>query len=322
MPFTHHSHSGEFCMHAKDTLEDIILAAIGKGMRILALTEHMPRDQPEDLYPEEVDANVSNFDLFRTFADYYEKARSLREKYQHAIHILIGFEVDYIRASSIPLINRLQADYNFDLFLGSVHHVNTIPIDFDAKMYAEARQTCGNGTDRDLFDAYFDAQWEMITLLQPPIVGHFDLIRLLSDSPSARLDTWDPEDEGGKILWDKIVRNVKAVVSYGGFIELNSASLRKGWDEAYPRRDICELVQSLGGRFTFSDDSHGVSQVGLNYDKLLQYARSLNIQEIYYLERLPMGQLAIDCLGPCKIRTIALTELENDPFYVNFQRPE
>ena len=41
-------------MHAKDSLEDIILAAIGKGMRILALTEHMPRDQPEDLYPEEV----------------------------------------------------------------------------------------------------------------------------------------------------------------------------------------------------------------------------------------------------------------------------
>ena len=54
MPFSHHSHSGEFCLHAKDSLEDIVLTAIQKGMRIIALTEHMPRDRPEDLYPEEV----------------------------------------------------------------------------------------------------------------------------------------------------------------------------------------------------------------------------------------------------------------------------
>lgn len=54
MPFSYHSHSGEFCLHAKDKLEDIVVTAIQKRIRILALTEHMPRDQPEDLYPEEV----------------------------------------------------------------------------------------------------------------------------------------------------------------------------------------------------------------------------------------------------------------------------
>ena len=54
MPFTHHSHSGEFCKHAHDTLEEVVKVAIQKGMKVLALTEHMPRDQPEDLYPEEV----------------------------------------------------------------------------------------------------------------------------------------------------------------------------------------------------------------------------------------------------------------------------
>lgn len=54
MPFSHHSHSGEFCHHAKDELEDIILTAIQKRMRVISLTEHMPRDRPEDLYPEEV----------------------------------------------------------------------------------------------------------------------------------------------------------------------------------------------------------------------------------------------------------------------------
>ena len=58
MPYSHHSHSGEFCMHARDTLEAVVHAAIGKGMKVLALTEHMPRDLPHDLYPEEVVINL------------------------------------------------------------------------------------------------------------------------------------------------------------------------------------------------------------------------------------------------------------------------
>jgi histidinol-phosphatase (PHP family) len=41
-------------MHAKDTLEEMIQEAIRRGMKVFALTEHAPRDQMVDLYPEEV----------------------------------------------------------------------------------------------------------------------------------------------------------------------------------------------------------------------------------------------------------------------------
>jgi histidinol-phosphatase (PHP family) len=55
MPFSHHSHSGEFCEgHAKDKLEDIVNEVIRQKAEVFALTEHMPRDQRADLYPEEV----------------------------------------------------------------------------------------------------------------------------------------------------------------------------------------------------------------------------------------------------------------------------
>lgn len=54
MPFSHHSHSGQFCPgHAKDALEDVVQTAIRRGMRVFCLTEHMPREQV-DFYPEEV----------------------------------------------------------------------------------------------------------------------------------------------------------------------------------------------------------------------------------------------------------------------------
>ncbi len=54
MPYSHHSHSGQFCGHAENSLEEMVQEAIARGMEVMALTEHMPRDQEADLYPEEV----------------------------------------------------------------------------------------------------------------------------------------------------------------------------------------------------------------------------------------------------------------------------
>jgi PHP domain len=50
----------EFCSHAVDTLEDIIQEAIRQNFDTLALTEHMPRDSLNDLYPEEVTGPMNN----------------------------------------------------------------------------------------------------------------------------------------------------------------------------------------------------------------------------------------------------------------------
>jgi hypothetical protein len=53
MPFSHHSHSGQFCGHAKGSLEEMVLQAIACEMKAFAMTEHIERDMT-DLYPEEV----------------------------------------------------------------------------------------------------------------------------------------------------------------------------------------------------------------------------------------------------------------------------
>lgn len=59
MPYSHHSHSGQFCAHAQDTLEAVVEAAIEKKMQVFAFTEHMPREN-RDLYPEEVAVTNKN----------------------------------------------------------------------------------------------------------------------------------------------------------------------------------------------------------------------------------------------------------------------
>ena len=100
-------------------------------------------------------------------------------------------------------------------------------------MYVQARDAAG-GTEERLFEDYFDLQYEMLKQLKPLVVGHFDLIRLKSDDPNICLKSLPG-------VWGRIQRNLGFVASYGGMIELNSAALRKGLSEPYPKAEICEV---------------------------------------------------------------------------------
>jgi len=55
MPYSHHSHSGQFCHHGSGSLESMVEAAAKRGFKMYALTEHCPRWREQDLYPEEVE---------------------------------------------------------------------------------------------------------------------------------------------------------------------------------------------------------------------------------------------------------------------------
>lgn len=171
--------------------------------------------------------------LAKQFDDYFHEAQRLQKAYASAIKLLIGMEIDWIRPSSLNVIHGLLRRYAFDLFVGSVHHVHTIPIDYDKNTYIEARGKSG-GTDEKLAEDYFDLQYEMLTALKPPVVGHFDLVRLLSDDPEASFMQWTR-------VWQKILRNLDFIVEYGGLVELNSAGLRKGMSEPYPKAEICDV---------------------------------------------------------------------------------
>jgi histidinol-phosphatase (PHP family) len=162
------------------------------------------------------------------------EAYRLREQYKDHIQLLIGFESEWIRPSTRTLVDGILQKHEFDLFIGSIHHVHETPIDFDKAMYQEARRLAG-GTDERLFEDYFDAQFEMVDALKPPVIGHFDLIRLLSDVPDCSFEEWNGVSE-------KIVRNLRLIKSYGGVLEVNSSGFRKGLKETYPNRFCCKVI--------------------------------------------------------------------------------
>jgi histidinol-phosphatase (PHP family) len=169
--------------------------------------------------------------------NFYAEAQTLKSKYKHQIDILVGFESEWIRPSSLSLIQSIQAEYPWDIFVGSLHHVNTIPIDFDRPTYEKARSKSG-GTDDKLFCDYFDSQYEMLQAIRPPIVGHLDVIRLFS------LDR-DKEMADYEGVWERILMNLRFIRSYGGILEINTSALRKGMKEAYPSVSICKVIHFM-----------------------------------------------------------------------------
>lgn len=248
----HGGHSGEFCDHASScSLEDVIKGYIEKGFKYIGISEHQARSD-NFLYPEEIELGKTSLDLNKSFDLYFKTLRNLREKYKNKISILVGFETE--TCDGIEKIKELRDKYQPDYLVGSLHHVNSIPIDYSPEEYKRALNKCGS--IEDLFISYYDSQLELIKEIKPEVIGHFDLIRIFAGDyePSSR-------------VMEAIRRNIEAGVSYGALFEVNSRAYKKGFLQPYPQKSILNMLADLGASATLGDDSHGPEDIGLYYSE-------------------------------------------------------
>ncbi|TFK20992.1 histidinol-phosphatase [Coprinopsis marcescibilis] len=271
---SHHSHSGQFCKHASGQLEEVVLEAISQQFQVYGLTEHVPRYRLDDLYPEE--ASVTPDDLMSQFENFLAEAHRLKTKYASQITLLVGLETEYITEADLSGLKGIleKFGHQVEYIVGSVHHVHTVPIDFDKPTYEKAIQK--SSSNGDFYIAYFDAQYELFQRFKPEVIGHFDLCRLF---------TPDVQFSDLPLVWERIVRNIRYAANYGALFEINAAAFRKQWNTAYPGTEILQVIRSEGGKFALSDDSHGPHAVGLNYHRVLDYLKEVGVTELWYLDK-------------------------------------
>jgi histidinol-phosphatase (PHP family) len=265
----HGGHSGEFCYHAKDRLEDFVKAYIDKGFQWVGITEHIPPPHNGLRYQDEIDACLDYEVLNQQFAKYMVKARALQKTYQNDIQLFVGFESEaysgYIKHVKF-LIQKYQPDY----VVGSVHHVDDINFDYSPEFYEKAIKHAGGIIP--LYARYFDIQYEMIKELSPKVIGHFDVIRLFD--PCYRMHLEEPE------ISKRILRNLALIRSKKMILDFNLRALIKGADEPYVSYCILQFVKSMGISIVPGDDSHSIDTVGVNIEtgiRLLQNA-GMNIK--------------------------------------------
>ena len=262
----HGGHSGQFCGHAKDTLEEIVHAYIDHKYSWVGITEHMPPVSNAFVYPEEKKAGLDAGDLKERFADYMAACRHLQSEYACDIRIYVGFETECYSGSldfARALANRFSPDY----MVGSVHHVKDIPFDYSQQCYDEAAAACG-GLD-GLYKTYLDQQYDMIRALRPQVVGHLDIIRLYDPDYRSRLVK--PR------IWEKIVRNLKLVKEWDIILDFNLRPLSKGADEPYLSAPILKKACEMGIDIVPGDDSHGVADIDAHMDRAIEMLRAVGL---------------------------------------------
>lgn len=247
----HGGHSGEFCMHAEDSLAEVVNTYEKLGFSWVGITEHMPPLDDRFLYPDEREAGFTARDLAARFDAYITTCRRLQESHAPELKIMVGFETETYDGS-VEFARKLVEKHSPDFIVGSVHHVDNINFDFDEDHYRGAVQALGS-IDA-LYRRYFDQQHEMITRLGPRVVGHFDLVRVFDPDYTERLRRPD--------IAEKIDRNLAAVKELGLILDLNMRALSKGAPEPYPSRAILEKALAMKIPVVPGDDSHGVATVG------------------------------------------------------------
>ncbi|CAO1623551.1 unnamed protein product [Sympodiomycopsis kandeliae] len=218
---SHHSHSGEFCSHAHPgtTLKGMLDHADALGFHTYCLSEHVPRQFDDELYPEEMEEGSTPEKLRLKFQDYLKEARRLQQVYRErkgkrSMNVLVGAETENLTPSTLRWLKDevLHGTSNkpsevgkgvVDYLVGSVHHAGAIlpccgrvhqpsktgiPIDFDAATFDKAAKHFASDQDSQnktlhllrLCLSYFEAQYQLIDQLRPEVIGHFDLVRLFA----------------------------------------------------------------------------------------------------------------------------------------------
>lgn len=260
----HGGHSGQFCTHAKDSLEEIVQAYIAGGFTWVGLTEHMPPADERFLYSDEKRAGLNVESMNDRFDRYMAEARRLQALYHEEIEIFVGFETeDYSGAAE--RVRELFGRYRPDYLVGSIHHIDDIPFDYSAEHYQQAVEAAG-GMEA-IYCRYFDRQFDMIQQLVPRVVGHFDLIRLF--------DPDYPRHLALSAVQQRIRRNLGLIRQMDLILDVNVAALKKGAAEPYVSRPILIQARDMGIAVVPGDDAHSVETVGLHLDEGIQLLAAL-----------------------------------------------
>lgn len=259
----HGGHSGQFCHHARDTLEDIIRAYIDQDFTWVGITEHMAPISNAFRYPDETADDLSAQFLLDRFRTYFNTCRMLRDKYRKKIEIFIAFETETY-AGSTEFVKKLAAELRPDYLVGSVHHVGEHCIDYDEATFRKALAAAG-GMEA-LYISYFDAQYGMLRDLRPAVVGHFDLIR-----------KFDPDylhTLASEKVWKRVERNLGFIADNELILDLNLRGFDKT-QEQYPCQPVLEAAIDLDIAVVPGDDSHSVDSVGRHFERGIAVLKSL-----------------------------------------------
>jgi len=240
-----HNHT-TLCNHADGTIEAYVQQAIEKKIDIFGFSDHAPMHFDEEWRMR-----------FYEMPSYEEEVLHVKEKYQHAIKILLGYEVDFLEG----YIDESVLNRNVDYLIGSVHYLGTWGFD-NPEFIGEYKHYDIN----EIWKRYFAAIEMMAKSNLFDIVGHIDLIKIFNYLPTTDVRLIAQEA-------------IKAIKKADMVVEINAAGLRKPVKEQYPSNPLMELLAEHDIPITFGSDAHAIEHIGFCQEELRLLAKHYGYQK-------------------------------------------
>ena len=249
----YHMHTN-FSNDSESKPEEMIQAAIQRGLKTICITDHYEVDYVEPDW--EID-----------FETYFPELRKMQEKFRDQIEILIGIEFGmqpHLGQQYTEIANK----YPFDYVLGSVHmfdgHDPYYPGFFDGK------------TDEEGYHRAFEITLDNIKKMKGyDSLGHIDYIVRYGNDKERSYSYSKNADYIDEIL--------KHLIVNGKGLEVNSAGWKSGLSFAHPHQDVLKRYKELGGEIiTIGSDAHRPEHVAYDFHKMKDYLEFCGFK--YYTE--------------------------------------
>lgn len=260
--FDNHSHtqySGDIPAGEGNSVRELCLAAVEKGLKGIAVTDHFDIDGIRDgFFPPLDHASVA-----RDIAE-------AKEEFKGRLQVLHGIELG--QATHMPEESHEQLKSQpYDIVLGSVHAVRGI-IDFAdtdiAAMTVSEYTALWELYIKEVLDTIAWGNFDVLTHITYP--KRYYLANNIADFPDIK--------NKGREYFEPIL---KAVIDRGITLECNTSGLRQRMGECLPNRDLLAFYYELGGRdITIGSDAHKAADIGANFAEVAEMLRDIGFTHL------------------------------------------
>lgn len=250
---TLHTHS-TFCDHAKDSLSDMVQAAVDAGVSVMAATEHFP-------ISDTIDSTRYASMRMERLPEYIAAVRE-----QQALHpeleLLLGCELDWFGPDEDRNLD-LSRFEEFDIVLGSVHFIDRWL--FNSSKFKERWER----EDIDeLWLRYFDLWCDAAASSWPfDVMSHPDVIKKFAYYPSFDLAP-------------HYARMAEAAAAGGRMIEVNTSGKFNPCGEYYPAPDLLAEFRKAGVPCTVGTDAHNRANIARDIRGAYEYMARAGYTEV------------------------------------------
>ncbi len=243
-------HSHTYYCDGKDSPEDMVLAAIEKGLETYGFSGHSYASYDLDCC-QKPDGTKA----------YYEDILELKVRYSGRIKLLCGIEQDIFAPAPV---------YDYDYIIGSVHYLRTpkgyFSVDYTKDLLVQLINDCFEGDFYSMAECYFDTVSKAFELTGCDIVGHFDLVSKFNEDGSM-FDEKDPRYVNAwKAAADRLINGMKNAGKLPVF-EVNVGAISRGYRSwPYPSLDMMRYIQGMGGSLILSSDAHRKENIAFQFD--------------------------------------------------------